>query len=143
MVAIALSFSLLTPVMAATKPAVKAAATVKAAPKAVVKVAVKSTTKKKAPAKSAAKPVAKPVAKKVVNVGHVTSIRPNGAIVAVASAAVTKPNLTCLQAMDVANKYCKKIAVGCASYSESPKCVEANKECDEQQQEALSLCPAI
>lgn len=111
-----------TPVKTTVVPAVK---------KAVV---AKKTTKK---------PAAKTVVISKATKPAVPAKPASGAIASVSAAAVSVPVMTCMQAVKKANTFCAKIAKGCSSTSVTPKCVAANNECEEKQNAALALCPAI
>jgi hypothetical protein len=114
-------------------------------------VVTKATPTKKVVAKTTTKPAVKPVVKKVEVEEVVTSTAstlpakplPTGSIVAVSTSAVTSLTQSCNKAIQEANKFCKKIAAGCPSWSETPKCVKANEECDVKLQAAMDLCPSI
>ncbi len=110
---------------------------------------VKAAPTKKVVAKTTTKPTVKPVVKKVEVSEEVTTSTvpakplPAGSIVAVSTSAVTSLTQKCNKAIQEANKFCKKIAAGCPSWSETPKCVKANEECDVKLQAAMDLCPSI
>jgi hypothetical protein len=110
-------------------------------------VVVTKSTAKKVVAKTTTKPVVKKVEVDEVETIATSTIPakplPAGSIVAVSTSAVTSLTQKCNKAIQEANKFCKKIAAGCPSWSETPKCVKANEECDVKLQAAMDLCPSI